>query len=259
MKKTKRKKILKTTSKVIKLLSSGNLRVSEFINKEWKTNIWVKKAILLYIKNKSKFLIKNFKNSTSYFDKFKSKYSNISDLKDDVRVSEGAVVRFGSYIGKGSILMPSFINIGAYVGFDALIDTWATIGSCAQIGSNVHISGGSGIGGVLEPIQSNPVIIEDNCFVGARSEIVEGVIIKKNSVISMGVFIGKSTKIFDRVSNKFITDGVVPKNSVVVPGSISYGNYSLYSPIIVKNVDSATIKKIKRNSLLRDENVNGSK
>lgn len=248
----KRNKILKYSGELIRELQKGNIRVSEQIKNKWITNEWVKKGILLYIEFKKKSLVKGFDNSTWTFDKFNSGLCKERFLRN-IRVSEGVVVREGSYIGKNTVLMPSFINVGAYIGKNTMIDTWATVGSCAQVGSNVHISGGSGIGGVLEPIQANPVIIEDNCFIGARSEIVEGIIIKKNTVVSMGVYIGKSTKIFDRQRGVFIKDGIVPENSVVVPGSISYGNYSLYTPIIVKKIDRGTKAKTKINNSLRDK------
>ncbi|MGX7577049.1 2,3,4,5-tetrahydropyridine-2,6-dicarboxylate N-succinyltransferase [Candidatus Vidania fulgoroideorum] len=240
-------KILKTTTKVIKKLELGKIFVSEFKKKKWYTNYWIKKAILMYIKNKDSFIIKN--NFTNYFDKFRNKFRNKVDKS--IRVSEGAVVREGSYIGKKSVLMPSFINVGAYIGKNTMIDSWATIGSCAHIGNNVHISGGVGIGGVLEPLQNSPVIIEDNCFIGARSEIVEGIVIKKNCVISMGVYIGKSTKIFNKTKNKFIKNFIIPKNSVVIPGSINKGFYSTYAAIIIKKKDKNTIKKTKINKTLR--------
>jgi 2,3,4,5-tetrahydropyridine-2-carboxylate N-succinyltransferase len=253
-KKIDKKEILYTVKKIIKMINLGKLRVSEKKNGEWITHQWIKKAILLFLSyNKNKiFKEKN----TTYYDKIPlkhKKYTKREFEKDQIRSVPSAVVRYGSFIEKNTILMPCFVNIGAYIGKNSMIDTWSTIGSCAQIGKNVHISGGVGIGGVLEPLQNNPTIIENNCFIGARSEIVEGVIIEEGSVISMGVFIGKSTKIYDRIKNK-IYYGRVPKNSVVVSGSIPSENkkYSLYSAIIVKKVDDQTLTKVKINKLLRD-------
>ncbi|WP_343188824.1 2,3,4,5-tetrahydropyridine-2,6-dicarboxylate N-succinyltransferase [Buchnera aphidicola (Neophyllaphis varicolor)] len=239
--------------KVISLLNSGIIRVSEKNKGIWTTNEWIKKAILLYFKIKKNKVMKGSDNL--FFDKIPlkfNKYNKEKFIEEEIRIVPPATARFGSFIGKKSILMPSYVNIGAYIDEGSMIDTWATIGSCAQIGKNVHISGGVGIGGVLEPLQSNPTIIEDNCFIGARSEIVEGVIIKKGSVISMGVYIGKSTKIYDREDKK-IYYGIVPSGSVVVPGNIPSKNneYSLYSAIIVKKVDLKTLSKVGINKLLR--------
>ncbi|MGX7582670.1 2,3,4,5-tetrahydropyridine-2,6-dicarboxylate N-succinyltransferase [Candidatus Vidania fulgoroideorum] len=236
--------ILKTT---IKKLDKGKVRVAEKINNTWKTNIKLKKIIISYIKSSKQKIIKD--NNLISNDVFENKFLKTKKYKN-IRMTALSFVRYGAFIGKNVILMPCFINVGAYIDNNTLIDTWATIGSCAQIGKNVHISGGVGIGGVLEPINNTPVIIEDNCFIGARSEIVEGVIIKKNSVISMGVYIGASTKIYDRTKNKFYK-AYVPKNSVVVPGSINYGHYSLYCPIIVKKRDATTNNKIQLNNNLR--------
>lgn len=247
-------KILNTVTTVIKMINNGEIRVSEKINGKWITHKWIKKSILLFLYlKKNQIFDANF---TIYYDKISLKYKNYTKKdfkKNKIRIVPSAIVRYGSFIEKNTILMPCFVNIGAYIGKCSMIDTWATIGSCAQIGKNVHISGGVGIGGVLEPLQNNPTIIEDNCFIGARSEIVEGVIIKKGSVISMGVFIGKSTKIYDRTNNK-IYYGKVPKNSVVVSGSLPSENrkYNLYSAIIVKKVDSKTLNKTEINNLLRD-------
>ncbi|QSW37782.1 2,3,4,5-tetrahydropyridine-2,6-dicarboxylate N-succinyltransferase [Candidatus Vidania fulgoroideae] len=240
-------KNIKTLKKIIKNLDKGKIRIAQKVNNNWKTNTKLKKIIIKYIKLSKKKLIKD--NNLISNDIFENKFIKTHHYKN-IRMTALSFVRYGAYIGKGVILMPCFINIGAYIDNNTLIDTWATIGSCAQIGKNVHISGGVGIGGVLEPINSKPVIIEDNCFIGARSEIVEGVIIKKNSVISMGVYIGASTKIYDRLKNKFYK-AYVPKNSVVVPGSINYGNYSLYCPIIVKKRDKITNSKIQLNKNLR--------
>ncbi|CAL4321060.1 2,3,4,5-tetrahydropyridine-2,6-dicarboxylate N-succinyltransferase [Buchnera aphidicola (Eriosoma grossulariae)] len=239
---------------VIDMLNTGQLRVSEKINNQWITHQWLKKAILLnFYFNKNK-IIKN--DTQSYFDKIPLKYQRYTEeqfQQEQVRIVPQATVRHGAFIAKNTILMPSYINIGAYIDQNTMIDTWATIGSCAQIGKNVHISGGVGIGGVLEPLQNNPTIIEDNCFIGARSEIVEGVIIEEGSVISMGVFIGQSTKIYDREKNK-IFYGKIPKNSVVVSGTLpsKTGLCNLYCAVIVKTVDNKTLKKVELNQLLRE-------
>lgn len=238
---------------VIKLLDHGTLRVAEKIGKNWQTNDWIKKAIILFFQINKNKLFDNFE--IKYFDKIPMKFSNYDEKKfqkSQIRVVPTATVRYGTYIAKNTVLMPSYINIGAYIDKNTMIDTWSTIGSCAQIGKNVHISGGVGIGGVLEPIQSNPTIIEDNCFIGARSEIVEGVIVEKNSVISMGVYIGQSTKIYDRETKK-IYYGKIPAGSVVVSGNLISKDktHSLYSAIIVKKVDERTRKKIQINELLR--------
>ena len=192
-------------------------------------------------------------NYTQFYDKIPLKYSNLPDPKD-VRIVPPAHARFGAYIGKNTILMPSYINIGAYIDTGCMIDTWATVGSCAQIGKNCHISGGAGIGGVLEPLQANPTIIEDNCFIGARSEIVEGVIVERNAVIGMGVFIGQSTKIYDR-STGTISYGRIPQGAVVVAGNVpaSDGSHSLYCAVIVKRVDEKTRLKTSLNALLRED------
>ncbi|QSW37644.1 2,3,4,5-tetrahydropyridine-2,6-dicarboxylate N-succinyltransferase [Candidatus Vidania fulgoroideae] len=240
-------KNIKQLKTVIKKLDKGQIRVAVKKNNKWKTNIKVKEAIVNYIKLSKKKKITD--NNLIANDIFENKFLKTKSHKS-IRMTALSFVRYGAYIGKGVILMPCFVNVGAYVGNNTLIDTWATVGSCAQIGKNVHISGGVGIGGVLEPINAKPVIIEDNCFIGARSEIVEGTIIKKNSVISMGVYIGASTKIYDRLQNKFYK-GYIPKNSVVVPGSLNHGNYSLYCPIIVKKRDKTTNKKIQLNTNLR--------
>ncbi|XBC44570.1 MAG: 2,3,4,5-tetrahydropyridine-2,6-dicarboxylate N-succinyltransferase [Buchnera aphidicola (Schlechtendalia peitan)] len=240
-------------NQVIAMLDQGILRVSEKINDCWYTHQWIKKAILLYFRTQKNNILKN--NEMRYYDKIQLKYSKYQAQhfsKDEIRVIPPASIRYGSFVGKNTVLMPSFINIGAYIDEGTMIDTWATVGSCAQIGKNVHLSGGVGIGGVLEPLQNNPTIIEDNCFIGARSEIVEGVIIESGSVISMGVYIGQSTKIYDR-QHKKISYGRIPKGSVVVPGSLPSKNkdYNLYCAIIVKNVDENTLKKVEINQLLR--------
>lgn len=236
-------------------LNNGSLRVAsrENSSQKWQTHQWLKKAVLL------SFLIKdnNIMNSnyTNYFDKVESKFAHFQDKdfkEGGYRVVPNAMVREGSFIGKNVVLMPSYVNIGAYVDDGTMVDTWATVGSCAQIGKNVHLSGGVGIGGVLEPIQAGPTIIGDNCFIGARSEVVEGVIIEDNSVISMGVYIGQSTKIFDRETGE-VTYGRVPKGSVVVSGNLPSkdGSYSLYCAVIVKKVDEKTLGKVGINELLR--------
>lgn len=235
----------------INLLNTGKLKIAEKIENHWITHQWLKKAILIFFKISNNKIIEN-----RFFDKVPIKFLNYNKLefeKLNCRIVPPATIRYGSYIGKNTVIMPSYINIGAHIGENTMIDTWSTIGSCAQIGSNVHISGGVGIGGVLEPIQFNPTIIEDNCFIGARSEIVEGVIIEKNSVISMGVYIGQSTKIYDRI-NKKIYYGRVPSGSVVVPGNLPSedGLYSLYCAVIVKKVDEKTIKKTGINNILRN-------
>lgn len=228
--------------------------VREEVVSEWVTHQWLKKAVLLYFRLSDNLVMGG--GYTVYYDKVPAKFNGWS--QDDfanagIRVVPPAVVRKGAYIGKGAILMPSYVNIGANVGEGTMVDTWATVGSCAQIGKNCHISGGAGIGGVLEPIQANPTIIGDNCFIGARSEIVEGVIVEDNCVISMGVFIGQSTKIYDR-SNGEVLYGRVPAGSVVVAGSLpsADGKYSLYCAVIVKRVDAQTRSKVGINELLRD-------
>lgn len=238
----------------INLIDQGVLKISEKKNGIWITNQWIKKAILLYFKIQKSTLINESKNI--YYDKIPLKYENITKeelKKKNIRIVPSAIIRKGSFIGNNTILMPCFINIGAYVNQGTMIDTWSTVGSCAYIGKNVHLSGGVGIGGVLEPIQHNPTIIEDNCFIGARSEIVEGVIVEEGSVISMGVYIGQSTKIYNRTTQE-ITYGKIPAGSVVVPGTLPSKDkkYNLYCAIIVKTVDHKTLKKIEINQLLRD-------
>lgn len=238
---------------VIAGLDNGSLRVAEKIDGEWVVNQWVKKAVLLSFRINDNQVIDGAE--TKYYDKVPTKYGQYSeeDFKaDGIRAVPGAVVRKGSHIEKNVVLMPSFVNIGAYVGEGTMVDTWVTVGSCAQIGKNVHLSGGVGIGGVLEPLQANPTIIGDNCFVGARSEIVEGVIVEDGCVISMGVFIGQSTKIYDRETGE-IYYGRVPAGSVVVSGSLpsKCGKYNLYCAVIVKKVDAKTLGKVGINELLR--------
>lgn len=240
-------------NQALDLLDNGKARVAEKINGEWVVHQWLKKAVLLSFRlNGNQVLDAGF---TKFYDKVPLKFDSYS--VDDFtnggfRVVPSAIVRKGSFIGKNAVLMPSYVNIGAYVGEGTMVDTWATVGSCAQIGNNVHLSGGVGIGGVLEPLQANPTIIEDNCFIGARSEVVEGVIVEEGSVLSMGVFIGQSTRIFDRTTGE-IHYGRVPAYSVVVPGNLpaGEGNYSTYAAIIVKRVDAKTRSKTSINELLR--------
>lgn len=238
----------------ITALEQGQLRVAEpLASGGWQVNEWLKKAVLLYFRITSNAVIEGA--GTSYFDKVPMRWAPGSD--DDItqcgaRIVPPASVRRGAFIGHDAVLMPSYVNIGAYVGAGTMVDTWATVGSCAQIGKNVHLSGGVGIGGVLEPLQAAPTIIEDECFIGARSEVVEGVIIGKGSVLSMGVFISQSTRIYDRQSGE-IMYGRVPPGSVVVPGSLPSkdGSHSLYAAIIVKHVDEQTRSKTSVNELLR--------
>ena len=238
---------------VIAGLDDGSLRVAEKIDGEWVTNQWIKKAVLLSFRIQDNFVTEA--PGGAFYDKVPLKFDGYTAerfAKEKLRVVPGAVVRRGSYIEPNAVLMPSFVNIGARVGSETMVDTWATVGSCAQVGKHVHLSGGAGIGGVLEPVQAGPTIIEDNCFIGARSEIVEGVIVGEGSVISMGVFIGKSTKIYDRTTGE-IMYGKVPPYSVVVSGNLPSkdGKYSLYAAIIVKHVDERTRSKIGLNELLR--------
>jgi 2,3,4,5-tetrahydropyridine-2-carboxylate N-succinyltransferase len=236
-------------------LDAGNLRVAsrKGDSQEWETHQWLKKAVLLSFRLQDNVLMDG--GCTQYFDKVPPKFADYTeeDFKaGGFRVVPNAIVRRGSFIGKNAVLMPSYVNIGAYVGEGTMVDTWATVGSCAQIGKNVHLSGGVGIGGVLEPVQAGPTIIGDNCFIGARSEVVEGVVVEDNCVISMGVYIGQSTKIYDRETGS-VTYGRVPKGSVVVSGNLPSkdGSYSLYCAVIVKKVDEKTLGKVGINELLR--------
>ncbi len=236
-------------------LDSGSIRVAEKINGEWVTHQWIKKAVLLSFRLKDNDIMQG--GYTHYFDKVESKFANYSaqDFQQGgYRVVPPAVARKGSFIAKNAVLMPSYVNIGAYVDEGTMVDTWATVGSCAQIGKNVHLSGGVGIGGVLEPVQANPTIIEDNCFIGARSEVVEGVIVGEGSVISMGVYLGQSTKIYNRDSGE-VSYGKIPPGSVVVSGNLpsADGKYSLYCAVIVKQVDAKTRAKTSINELLRGD------
>jgi 2,3,4,5-tetrahydropyridine-2-carboxylate N-succinyltransferase len=246
--------VKEAVSEAIDLLDSGKLRVAEKKDGDWVVNQWLKKAVLLSFRmNDNEFMKGGY---TNYFDKVTSKFAdyNVREFRESgVRVVPPASVRRGSYIASGVVLMPSYVNIGAYVDSGTMVDTWATVGSCAQIGKNVHLSGGVGIGGVLEPLQAGPTIIEDNCFIGARSEVVEGVVVEEGSVISMGVYIGQSTKIFNRMTGE-ITYGRIPAGSVVVSGNLPSkdGTYSLYCAVIVKQVDEKTRGKVGINELLRD-------
>lgn len=251
------KELVHTVNEVIAGLDCGQLRVAEKINNDWHVHQWIKKAILL--------LFRLYPNDVvdagfcQFYDKLPLKFSNLpastyADL--GVRIVPHAIARRGAFIAKNTILMPSYVNIGAYIDEGVMVDTWATVGSCAQIGKNVHLSGGVGIGGVLEPLQANPTIIEDDCFIGARSEIVEGVVVERGSVISMGVFIGQSTKIYNRLTGE-ISYGRIPAGSVVVAGNLpsADNSHSLYCAVIVKQVDEKTRSKVSINELLRDDNA----
>jgi 2,3,4,5-tetrahydropyridine-2-carboxylate N-succinyltransferase len=239
---------------VIAELDGGKLRVAEKIDGQWVTHQWIKKAVLLYFRTHENQRAQD--GVSRYFDKVPTKFDayTAEDFRaGGFRVVPPAVVRHGAHIAPGAVLMPSYVNIGAHVDENTMVDTWVTVGSCAQIGRNVHLSGGVGIGGVLEPLQANPTIIEDNCFIGARSEIVEGVIVEENAVISMGVYLSQSTKIYDRATGK-ISYGRVPAGSVVVSGNLPAkdGSHSLYCAVIVKRVDAQTRAKTSPNELLRD-------
>lgn len=250
--------IISAIESTINDIDNGSIRVAEKINEEWVINQWIKKAILLYFRINNMKLISGSPGNSNWWDKIDSKFKDWDEknfTEAGFRAVPGSIVRKGSFVAKGSVLMPSFINIGAYVGSGTMVDTWATIGSCAQIGSDCHISGGAGIGGVLEPLQANPVIIEDNCFIGARSEVAEGVIIREGSVLSMGVYLSSSTPIVNRETGEVIR-GEVPPYSVIIPGTFSPNNDSskpsLYCAIIVKTVDERTRSKTSINELLRD-------
>jgi 2,3,4,5-tetrahydropyridine-2-carboxylate N-succinyltransferase len=249
------KEVVDAVEHVISEMNKGRLRVAtrEAVGK-WTVHQWIKKAVLLSFRLKDNEVIRA--GDLGFYDKVQTKFAHLSAEEmaaTGVRVVPPAVARRGSFIAKGAILMPSYVNIGAYVDENTMVDTWATVGSCAQIGKNVHLSGGVGIGGVLEPVQAGPTIIEDNCFIGARSEIVEGVVVEENSVISMGVYIGQSTKIYDRATGE-VHYGRVPAGSVVVSGNLpsADGKYSLYCAVIVKRVDAQTRSKTSLNDLLRD-------
>ena len=249
------KEILEAIESTIAQLNGGHIRVATRQGVgQWTVHQWIKKAVLLSFRLTDNAVMRA--GDLGFFDKVKTKFSNLDDTQmraAGVRVVPPAVARRGSYIAKGAILMPSYVNIGAYVDEGTMVDTWAAVGSCAQIGKNVHLSGGVGIGGVLEPIQANPTIIEDNCFIGARSEVVEGVIVEENSVLSMGVYIGQSTPIYDRELDT-VSYGRVPAGSVVVSGNMpkAGGKYSLYCAVIVKKVDAKTRATTSLNDLLRD-------
>ena len=249
------KEIVDAVDHVISELNNGTLRVAtrEAVG-QWTVHQWIKKAVLLSFRLKDNELIEA--GDLGFYDKVPTKFGGLSADEmsaTGVRVVPPAVARRGSFIAKGAILMPSYVNIGAYVDEGTMVDTWATVGSCAQVGKNVHLSGGVGLGGVLEPLQANPTIIEDNCFIGARSEVVEGVIVEENSVISMGVYLGQSTPIYDRATGE-ISYGRVPAGSVVISGSLPKegGKYSMYAAIIVKKVEAKTRSTTSLNDLLRD-------
>jgi 2,3,4,5-tetrahydropyridine-2-carboxylate N-succinyltransferase len=248
------RQLLDALDQIVGDLNAGRLRVAGKRDGAWVTHQWIKKAVLLYFRTHDNAVMPATGRS-AWFDKVPLRFDGYGDAEfreGGFRVVPPATVRTGAYIGRNVVLMPSYVNIGAYVDDGTMVDTWATVGSCAQIGRNVHLSGGVGIGGVLEPLQANPTIIEDNCFIGARSEIVEGVIVEANSVISMGVFIGQSTKIYDRATGE-VHYGRVPSGSVVVPGNLpsADGKYSLYCAVIVKRVDATTRAKTSINELLR--------
>jgi 2,3,4,5-tetrahydropyridine-2,6-dicarboxylate N-succinyltransferase len=249
------KEVAQAVEHVIAELNVGRVRVASRQGVgQWTVNQWVKKAVLLSFRLRDNEIMRA--GDLGFYDKVPTRFSDMSAQEmaaSGVRVVPPAVARRGSFIAKGAILMPSYVNIGAYVDEGTMVDTWATVGSCAQVGKNVHLSGGVGLGGVLEPLQANPTIIEDNCFIGARSEVVEGVIVEENSVISMGVYIGQSTKIYDRATGT-VSYGRVPAGSVVVSGNLpsADGKYSLYCAVIVKRVDAQTRAKTSLNELLRD-------
>lgn len=247
------KELIQAIAETLNQLESGRLRVAEPTANGWQVNQWVKKAVLLSFRTQDNEVMAG--GATQYFDKVPSRFAHHDGARfrsEGIRVAPPAFARRGTYLGKGVVLMPSYVNIGAYVGDNTMVDTWATVGSCAQIGKNVHLSGGVGIGGVLEPLQAGPTIIEDDCFIGARSEIVEGVIVERGAVISMGVYIGQSTKIYNRMTGE-ITSGRVPAGAVVVPGSLpaADGSHSLYCAVIIKQVDEKTHGKTSLNDLLR--------
>lgn len=246
-------KVRKAVETALKQLDDGEIRVAQKQGSDWITNEWIKKAVLLSFRMNENEIIDA--GVTKYYDKVPTKFSQMSsdEIKQQgARIVPGSMVRYGAYIAPGAILMPSYVNIGAYVDSGTMVDTWVTVGSCAQIGKNVHLSGGVGIGGVLEPLQATPTIIEDNCFIGARSEIVEGVVVEQGAVISMGVYIGMSTKIYNRETGE-VTYGRIPAGSVVVSGNLPSkdGKYSLYCAVIVKQVDEKTRSKVGINELLR--------
>ena len=247
--------VREAVAEVLRGLDAGTLRVAEKRAGDWIVNQWVKKAVLLSFRLRDNEIMQG--GYTHYFDKVESKFARFSQADfaaGGYRVVPPATVRHGAYIAKNAVLMPSYVNIGAHVGEGTMVDTWATVGSCAQIGRNVHLSGGVGIGGVLEPLQANPTIIEDDCFIGARSEVVEGVIVGEGSVVSMGVYIGQSTKIYNRMTGE-VSYGRIPPGSVVVSGNLPGpdGRYSLYCAVIIKQVDAKTRAKTGINELLRGD------
>ncbi len=247
------REVMQAIDECLALLGSGHARVAEPKDGGWSVNEWLKKAVLLHFRTHDNVM--RVAGDLRFFDKVPLKHTEYDEARfraDGARIVPGAIVRAGAYVARDVVLMPSFVNVGAWVGEGTMVDTWATVGSCAQIGRNVHLSGGVGIGGVLEPLQAWPTIIEDDCFIGARSEVVEGVIVERGAVLSMGVFIGASTRIYDRESGE-ISYGRVPANSVVVPGSLpaSDGSHSLYCAVIVKKVDAQTRAKTSINELLR--------
>lgn len=250
---TAHSEIITAVNEVLTCLNNGQYRVAEKIKDEWLVHQWIKKAVLLSFRLYPNQVIDS--GFCQFYDKVPLKYTNYSEeqfKQTGVRVVPHAVVRKGAYIAKNCVLMPSYVNVGAYIDEGVMVDTWATVGSCAQIGKNVHLSGGVGIGGVLEPLQASPTIIEENCFIGARSEVVEGVIVERNSVLSMGVYLGQSTKIYNRLTGE-ITYGRIPEGSVVVSGSLPSEDksHSLYCAVIVKQVDENTRAKVSINELLR--------
>ncbi|MFO7275603.1 MAG: 2,3,4,5-tetrahydropyridine-2,6-dicarboxylate N-succinyltransferase [Pseudomonadota bacterium] len=245
--------LVEALDECIELLDSGRARVAEQRDGRWVVNEWLKKAVLLYFRVRENQVVDA--GFTRFYDKVPLKYRDATEAElraGGARIVPHAIVRKGAYVAPDAVLMPSYVNIGAYVGPGTMVDTWATVGSCAQIGRNVHLSGGVGIGGVLEPLQATPTIIEDDCFIGARSEIVEGVVVERGSVISMGVYIGQSTRIYDRMTG-VILHGRVPAGSVVVPGTLpsADGRYGLYCAVIVKRVDEKTRARTSINELLR--------
>lgn len=252
--KTASQDVTEAVHSVIDGLDRGTFRIAEKIDGQWVTHQWLKKAVLLSFR-----ILNNTKINAGFcqfYDKLPLKFTDYdsSDFESlGARIVPHAMIRRGAFIAKNTILMPSYVNIGAYIDEGVMVDTWATVGSCAQIGKNVHLSGGAGIGGVLEPLQANPTIIEDNCFIGARSEVVEGVIVEQNSVLSMGVYLGQSTKIYNRLTGE-ISYGRIPQGSVVVPGNLpsKNGSYSLYCAVIVKQIDEKTRSKVSINTLLRE-------
>jgi 2,3,4,5-tetrahydropyridine-2-carboxylate N-succinyltransferase len=249
-----RSELASAVDEALSMLDKGDARVAEKIDGDWHVHQWLKKAVLLSFRLSANEVFQG--GHSRFYDKVPLKYADYTEehfAADGVRVVPDAIVRRGAYVAPDVVLMPSYVNIGANIGGGTMVDTWSTVGSCAQIGSNVHLSGGVGIGGVLEPLQAGPTIIEDDCFIGARSEIVEGVIIEKGSVISMGVYIGQSTRIYDRDTGE-VSYGRVPAGSVVVPGNLpsADGRYSLYCAVIVKHVDEKTLAKTGLNELLRN-------